>query len=219
MRKIKTSLIFNFLIFVLVTFSTIAMLTGFQFMSGVRIFLENSYLAFKYFTVDSNVFAGIASLILGVYELLLIKKKITKIPTAIYVLKFAASVSLTLTMMVTACFLAPTAKTGYFSLFMDSNLFFHFITPVLCIISFIFFENGENISFKHTFTAISPMGIYAVYYLGEILIHLENGVVAKGTDWYGFLVLGFNTIYFVLPLILIITYIFSLVTWFFYKKK
>ena len=56
------------------------------------------------------------------------------------------------------------SKTTYFAYFMNSNLFMHLITPLLCIISFIFFEPAK-LSFVESFTGICPMILYAFYYI------------------------------------------------------
>lgn len=218
MQKIKISFIFNLVIFFLVAFSTIVMITGFSFMGGNKIFAPSNYTAFKYFTVDSNVLSGIISLIFAIYEILFFTGKIEELPSFLYRFKLIGNVGVTLTMVTTVCFLAPTAETGFFSLFLDSNLFFHLIIPLLCIISFIFFETESSISFKYTFAGLIPMIIYGAVYIANILIHLENGKPSSAYDWYGFLRGGLNTIWFVVPVVLLFTYFFSFVMWFFNKK-
>lgn len=212
-KKIFISLCFNLLIFALVTFATVCMLFKFTFMPEAVIYTASSWIAFKFFTVDSNVYAGIISLIIAVYQILYLKNKISSIPSVLWILKFSASVSLTLTFMTTVCFLGPTNEHGFFSLFTNSNLFYHCIVPVLYFISFVFYENQEKLSFKHTFTATLPMVIYCIYYTAVIIIKLEDGKVAEGSDWYHFLANGFNTIYIIIPLMLGITYVFSVITW------
>lgn len=218
MKKIKVSLFFNILIFGLVTFSTVITLTGFSFMGGDKIFGPTDYTSFKYFTVDSNVLSGIISLIFAIYEILYLAKKIKTIPSFLYKLKLIGNVGVTLTMITVLFFLAPTEKAGFFSLFLDSNLFFHLIIPLLCIISFIFFETESSISFKYTFAGLIPMIIYGAVYIANILIHLENGKPSSAYDWYGFLRGGLNTIWFVVPVVLLFTYLFSFVMWFFNKN-
>ncbi len=219
MKKIKTSVILNLLISGLVLFSTITMVAGISFMGGNKIFASTNLTAFKYFTVDSNILSGIISLIFAIYEVFFLQNKIKSIPTFVYILKLIGNVGVTLTMITTVFFLAPTAETGFFSLFLDSNLFFHFIIPMLCIISFIFFESTDLINFKYTFAGLIPMFIYGTIYTINILTHLENGKTSATYDWYGFLRGGFDTIWFVYPAILIITYCFSFVMWKLNRKK
>ena len=65
------SIILNSLIFVLVAFATLCMIFGFNFMSRseeVRAFTAANLSAFKYYTVDSNVFGGVIALIYICFE-------------------------------------------------------------------------------------------------------------------------------------------------------
>ncbi len=237
-KQQKAAFVFNLLIVIFTLFATISTIIGFEFMGDVKILTATNFHAFKYFTVDSNVFAGIISFIYIIFAVKISKGKIQKFPKALLFLKLAATTGVTLTMMVTAFFLAPGGKS-YFSYFVNSNFFMHFFTPVLCIISFIFFEFGygenskaneeilqsgknavqnEQISFLQTLTGIIPMLIYAVFYITNILLHLENGKVSHTYDWYGFLKAGLQTMWIVMPLILLITWLFSFLLWLANKK-
>lgn len=215
--KQKTSFIINLLIFVFTLFATITMIIGFEFMGEVKILSSTNFHAFKYFTVDSNVFAGIVSLIYLIYLIKLAKGKISEIPLFLKYLKLAATAGVTLTMMVTVFYLAPSSTTTYFAYFVNSNFFMHFLTPVLCIVTFIFLEPAE-FSFKETFIGVIPMIVYAMFYIPNILLHLENGNPTRTYDWYGFLDGGLQTIWFVIPLIMTITWLFSLGLWALNKK-
>lgn len=216
-KRQKVSFVLNCLIFLITVFATVSMIIGFEFMGEIKVLSSASFKAFKYFTVDSNVFAGIVALVYMIYLILLSKGKIKVMPKWLSYLKLAAATGVTLTMMVTVFFLAPKSTTTYFAYFMNSNLFMHLITPLLCIISFIFFEPAQ-LSFIESFTGTCPMILYAIYYIPNILLHLDNGKVSTNYDWYGFLFAGLNTIWFVIPLILLITWIFALCLWFVNKK-
>lgn len=211
-KKQKISFVLNCLIFVFTVFATVSMIIGFEFMTGTKVLSSTSFKAFKYFTVDSNVFAGLVSLLYMIYLCLLQKGKIQKLPKYLNYLKLAATTGVTLTMMVTVFFLAPRTTTTYFAYFMNSNLFMHLITPLLCIITFAFFEPAE-FTFKDSLSGTIPMILYAFYYIPNILLHLENGKVLPEYDWYGFLFAGLNTIWIVIPLILLITWLFAICLW------
>lgn len=217
-KKEKTALILNIFIFVFTVFATVSLIIGFHFMENIDVLSSPSFKSFKYFTVDSNVFAGIISLVYVIYKLLPAGKNSKKIPTALYILKIAATTGVTLTMMVTVFFLAPRSTTTYFNYFKNSNLFMHLLTPLLCIISFIFFEPAEKTNFPLSFTGIIPMFLYALFYVPNILVHLDNGKVLDDYDWYGFLFAGLNTIWFVIPLLFIVTWLFSFGLWALNKK-
>lgn len=211
-KKEKASFILNLLIFIFTLFATISMIIGFYFMGDIKVLSSRNFYAFKYFTVDSNVLAGLVSLAYIILQILQSKNKIKKIPECMHLLQLAATTGVTLTMMVTVFFLAPQSTTTYFDYFMNSNLFMHLLTPLLCIISFVFFEKTE-ISFAKTPLGLIPMILYAFYYIPNILLHLDNGKVLPAYDWYGFLVGGLGTIWFVIPLILLITYAFAVGLW------
>lgn len=213
MKKIKLDIVLNLLIFGLVVMSTVFMLTGFYFMGEERQLSAERIEAFKFFTVDSNVIMGVMALVFARYEILLIRKKINIIPNIIYGLKLATTVSVVLTFLVTAFFLAPIVEDGYFSLFKNSNLFFHLIIPILSFLSFICFEKNEKLEFKYTFVGIIPMILYAIFYTINILMHLENGKVSVKYDWYWFLQGNINAIVFVIPIMFVVTYCISFVIW------
>ena len=140
-------------------------------------------------------------------------------PCWLYILKLAATDAVAFTMIITVFYLAPTSKHGYFSLFMNSNLFMHFITPMLCIISFVCFEHVEKPSFKLSFAGIIPMALYAAFYTPNVLLHLDNGKVNPEYDWYGFLAFGLNTIWIVIPVLVFIAWLLSLGLWALNRKN
>ena len=216
-RKQKISFVLNFLIFLFTVFATVSMMIGFNFMSGEKVLSSTSFQAFKYFTVDSNVIAGFVSLVYMIYLCLLAKGKIKEMPKFMSYLKLASTTGVTLTMMVTICFLAPRSTTTYFAYFMNSNFFMHFLTPLLCIITFAFFE-PVKLSFKQSCYGTCFMILYAIFYIPNILLHLDNGKVLPEYDWYGFLFGGLNTIWFVIPLLWLITWLFSICLWYVNKK-
>ena len=214
----KISIILNSLIFVFTLFATISMVIGFKFMGQFEVLSSRNFKSFRYFTVDSNVFAGLISLAYVIYKCTAKGKAHDTLPRAFYMLKLAATTGVTLTMMVTVFYLAPTSNGQFLRYFMNSNFFMHLITPLLCIISFIFFEPAESAKLSSTIPGILPMLLYSFYYTPNILIHLDNGKVVPEYDWYHFLAGGLNTIWFVIPVLYISTWIFSLGLWAANKK-
>ena len=67
--RLRASLIFNLLIFALALAATLMMFTGFDLMGKNLTLTATRLEAFKFFTVDSNVFAGIASLLIAICEI------------------------------------------------------------------------------------------------------------------------------------------------------
>ncbi|MBQ6497965.1 MAG: hypothetical protein IJI58_04560 [Bacilli bacterium] len=220
MKNIKISLVLNVIIVLLVVFASFCMFTGFRFMSGSEIVLEsNSLEMLKYFTVDSNLFIGIVALIFSYYEFVLLKKEIKKIPRVMYILKLMATTGVALTFLITFTYLAYIIDGGVKVLIMNSNLFFHLIIPVLSIITFMLFEKNKVLSFKDSFYGLMPMFVYAIFYLGNILIHMENGKVEPIYDWYWFVQNGVWTIIIVMPIMTLLTYGISFILWKTNKEK
>ena len=206
---IKKGFLLNICIVLLEIFAIAWMMSGLS--SGVLSAAKLSTL--KYFTVDSNILMGFTAFIAAIeqYQVLSGKKKTVSSPA--YILKLAGTVGVTLTMLVTIFFLGPTIDSGFFSLFDKSNFFLHLVNPVLSIIVFLCFEKSSKIPFKHTFTAILPLVIYAAYYVGQIFSHISTGVISKKYDWYGFFLFGAKSAFIVLPILIIITWLISFLLW------
>lgn len=213
-NRLKISILLNIIIVVFTIFASIVMFTGFKFMHGAEPVLESTkFGAFRFFTVDSNAFMGIVSLAFMIEEIKLLKGINKSINKKMYILKLMATTAVTITFLTVFLYLGPISKDGIPSMIQNSNLFFHLIIPVLSIITFVFFEKTNTISFKNTLFGIIPTLIYELYYLINILIHMENGKVSPLYDWYWFLQNGIWTAIIVAPFMLIVSYLVSIVLW------
>ena len=211
-KRVKMSLYINIMITILTIIATIIMITGFKFMTGVEPVLESTKIGvFKYFTVDSNLFAGIISFIFILNEISIIKGEKKEISDKLYILKLMATTAVSLTFIVVFVYLGNIAENGLISLLLNSNLFFHLIIPILNIIDFIFYIKKENITYKYAFYGLIPTLLYAVFYTTNVIIHIENGRVSPKYDWYWFVQNGLWTMVIVAPTILLITYIISVI--------
>ena len=218
--RYKLSLFYNCLIFLLTVVSTIIMFTGFKFMHGIEPVLETTKLGvFKYFTVDSNIFAGIISILFIFINNNLLKGKIEIVPKKQYILKLMATVGVTLTFVVVFLYLGPISKDGVSSLLQNSNLFFHLVIPLLNIIDFVFFIKIYDVKYKYAFYGLIPMLLYACFYSINIFIHIENGIVSTKYDWYWFVQNGLWTMIIVFPVIILLTYLLSLILIILNKKN
>lgn len=211
MSNQKKASYINFLIFLLVVIATIWMLTS---ISGPL--SDNSPRMLKFFTVDSNILMGIIALIVGLNERL--KNEISK---SMYILKLVGTSSVALTMLVTVFYLTPTTASiyGLFGMYHKSNFLYHLVVPILSILVFILYERTNKIKLKEIFWGLVPISIYSIYYVYETLTHINNGVIQKGYDWYGFFIFGMRSVVIVLPIILIISYIINYVLWKKNKRK
>lgn len=215
-RKMKRkSLILNILITLLTIFASIIMFTGIKITHGAEPLLEISKIEmFKFFTVDSNIFIGIISLLFAIKEI-----KNEEITKNMYRLKLMSTTAVTLTFIIVFTYLGPISKDGIKSMLQNSNLFFHLIIPVLSIINLTLFEKTDKLKRKDTLYGIIPTVIYALFYLTNILIHVENGKVSPIYDWYWFVQGGLKTAIIVAPTIILITYIISLILWKINRKE
>ena len=220
MKRIKIALVLNIIIFLLTIIASVIMFTGFKFMSGSEIVLESTKLGmFSFFTVDSNLFMGMIALVSAWYEYQLLTKKKKEIPRLIYLLKLMATTGVTLTFVIVFTYLSYIADGGFYVMIMNSNLFFHLIIPVLSIITFMFFEKNNKLKLKDTLYGLVPTSVYAVYYLINVLVHMENGKVSSKYDWYWFVQNGIWTVVIVIPIVFGLTYLISLILWKVNKEK
>ena len=217
-KKIKISLVLNIVTVLFTVFASIIMFTGFKFMEG-DIVLESTKLGMlKFFTVDSNMFIGMVSFVFAIYEIKLIKGKISDIPTKVYILKLMATVGVSVTFLTVFCYLGPISKGGIPSMIKNSNLFFHLLIPVISMTNFAFFEKTNKLKFRYTLYGIIPSVIYSIFYLINVLIHIENGKVSPIYDWYWFVQGGLWQMAIVIPFMYGTTYLISLILWRLNKK-
>jgi len=213
MKKLNISLYINILITILTIISMIIMFTGYKFMDEPELILESSHIGmFKFFTVDSNLLMGITSFIYAYY--LLHHKNINY---KLSLLKLLSTTAVSLTFIVVFVYLGPISPYGIKAMLLNSNLFFHLIIPVLSIISFIFFEE-HKLKIKDALYGIIPTLIYSIYYLLNVLFHMEKGVVDPKYDWYWFAQNGTLGIIIVIVVIYLFSYILSLILYLFNKK-
>ena len=219
-KSVKIPLVLNIIIFIFVLFASIMMFTGLKLIHKYDIVLESTRLGMlKFFTVQSNLFMGIISLIFIIDEINILKGNKKEISFIKYILKLMSTSAVGLTFFVVFTYLGSITKYGIISLLMNSNLFFHLIIPVLSIITFIFFERTDKIKFKHTLYGIVPTFIYGIYYTTNVLIHTENGMVSPKYDWYWFVQGGIWTALIVVPVIFFISYLISLGLWAINRNK
>ena len=139
----------------------------------------------KFFTVQSNVLAGVTALLYIIF-LLSERKTQKKIPLVIHVLRYIATIDLIITFLVVALFLGFIVDEGYFSMYTNANFFFHFAVPVLNLISFVWFEDTPKFKLIHTLYGMLHLALYSVFYLIVAVSHFKNGAVDIYYDWYAF---------------------------------
>lgn len=159
MNKRKISLSLNIIIIIL------------ELIGFLLTIKENGRLGIEYYTEDSNILALISSSIFVIY--ILFNKKI---PKYLKLLKYTSTICLTVTFLVVIFILAPMYNFNYgFLLFHNELLFHHLLCPIICIISFIFFDGMQEYRIIDNILVTSVTLLY-----GLILIILNIKKVVDG---------------------------------------
>ena len=145
----------------------------------------------RYFTVLSNLFQGIVSLIY------FCGRKISR-------WKYASTTAIAFTFFIALLFLAPVR--GLHSVYSGANFFSHLVVPVLAIVDFLIFDREGTFTLRDSLIAVIPMLAYSLFYMGNILI---NGL--EGNDWYGFARKGIPAAAAVLAVLTAVNWIIALV--------
>ena len=166
-------------------------------------------LSFSYFTTLSNVFISIMLFIFLVNDICsLVTKKERKLNNTLYIVKFLATISITLTFFVFLTILAPTIDGGIINAYLGNgagSLFVHFVTPVLAIVDFLFFDSDYESKKSHSLYAIVPPLAYVLFVVCASSLGVRWGTMAAPynflnfkapTGWFGFdlSLLGWETL-------------------------
>ncbi len=127
--------------------------------------------AFRFFTVQSNVFCGAAALLMCLF------------PGQgwSWTLKYVATAAVSVTMLTVFLFLGPT-QGGYAALLRGSDFFMHLTTPLLAIISFCVYER-RGMGFGTALLGMLPVALYGVWYCYKVVFAPEE---KRWNDFYGF---------------------------------
>lgn len=125
----------------------------------------------RYFTVLSNVFEGVASL------LLVISLRRGGVSHGVFAAKYLAAVTVAVTFFVVALFFGPWI--GYAPLYRSANFWFHLVIPLTAMLEFVFWDRFDIISRREVFLAPLPALVYGVVYAAALIF-------LGGEDFYGF---------------------------------
>ncbi|MBQ6053288.1 MAG: hypothetical protein IJL30_08410 [Clostridia bacterium] len=181
MRK-KLTVIFDIIIVVFVFFALILMMTA----PSEDSLSSKGFGAFKYYTVQSNVFCALSSLAALLYSLI---KRNGKIPDALYIFQLTGTTVVTVTFLVVIGFLGPVYGYGY--MYLRANLFFHLIVPIMSMIKMLLLKPERKYPFSVTLWGILPTFLYGAVY-SVINAVGWTGKSDPATDIYGFLFWGWG---------------------------
>ena len=159
MKKKNISLILNSLIVIL------------EIIGFMLLYRSGRGVEFQYYTEDSNILGLISSLL---FIMFIISKK--RIPRWLSLLKYISAICLALTFFVVIFILIPMADFNFsFYLFEGSMLFQHLLCPILVIITFVFFDDLDDFTFKDNMLGLCFTFIYTI-----VLVILNICDVVKG---------------------------------------
>ncbi len=137
---------------------------------------------FCMFTVNSNIFEGIAMLMALPYTIDGLRKGHYHLPNWCVNLMYSSTTAVALTFLVSLFILAPFK--GFRLIFSGSRFFLHAVCPILAILTFIFFICDHFVTIKEIAWAIIPVVLYGlVYFVMVVVIGEERG---GWNDFYGF---------------------------------
>ena len=155
--------------------------------------LDNGWESFLFFTTDANILTAVASVIVAVFDVRILRGKATAIPKFAELLKYIGVVSLMLTFATVALFLIPVYGVSYE--LGGTNFHMHLAAPMMSLFSFLLCEKRFKISLKESLLGLLPTAVYAtVYYVMVVAIGAENGgwidfyTFNQGGRWFSVLV-------------------------------
>ncbi len=162
------SLLCNAATVILVAYSVLC----FYFGGGVGNMTGAGAHIFVYYTTDSNILAALLCLPMLACNIRALCGH-DEVPLWVNICKWVGTVCIMLTFMVVMCFLG--VLMGYRAMLSGVNLFLHLICPLLCLVSFLFFERGTLPKRELCWTLL-PTVIYGIFYFVQVVvIGAENG--------------------------------------------
>ncbi len=157
----------------------------------------------QYFTVDSNLLMGASALACAFHEW---RGMAEGLPLWLRNLRLAATTSVMLTFWVVILFLCPL--WGFASMYRGANLPFHLLVPLAAIATFWSRRMARPLRPASSLWGVVPMLVYGAYYAGRVL------AAGPEADFYGFLYLTGGSIGLALLLMIAVTFVLSVATWF-----
>ena len=136
------------------------------------------------FTGLSNIFIGLVCLGCAIYRLV---KKEMVLPKILFMIKIIALADITITFLTTALYLAPSIGSIWWRLYINNNIFNHFLTPLVAIVTFILLQEYVETDWKDCFFSLVPLAMYGIFYIINVYTHLTpEGETSLTYDIYGF---------------------------------
>ena len=128
----------------------------------------------RFFTIQSNLFCAAACLTVAVFRLA------GTVPGAVLYLKYAGTVSVTLTMLTVLIYLGPLY--GYRPMFAGPDLWLHLLCPVMALLSFLLWDKPA-MPVSCILQGVLPILAYGALYLWKTVL---APAASRWEDFYGF---------------------------------
>lgn len=133
------------------------------------------HLVLRYYTTLSNIFSGVAALAVFLFRLT------GEVPQAVLLLKYSATVTVTVTFLTCMFFLGPFV-TGFKVLLTGTELFMHLICPLLALFSYFAWDK-PSAPLASVLLGMLPMILYGFLYLNKAVLSPEE---KRWPDFYAF---------------------------------
>lgn len=131
---------------------------------------------FQYFTIDANTLTAFGAAMMIPYAVDGLRKKRFYCPKWAMCFYYCGVVCTTLIMLFAVCVIGFVDKEMAFN---GYNFYLHIICPIMILVSFFVIESYYRISIKMSLISITPVFIYAIVYIYEVII---VGVDAGGWE-------------------------------------
>ena len=152
---------------------------------------ELKFSMFRYYTEDSNIFLLVATALWLFFEGRYLRDGVA-IPDWVRVVKYAATCTTTVTLMVVLTVLAPMEHDYAGLLFSGSMLFVHTLCPLFALWSFLAFEGEPKLHRGDVSFALIPTVLYALVAIVLNVVDVWHGpypflLVHEQPFWLSFL--------------------------------
>ncbi len=216
-KKEKAFLITSLTLNILIILAVISSFIYSFFLTGEMALTAKGLNSLRFYTVISNLLLAILTIPLIVNEIISLKNNILKIPAYASGLRFLGVTGTTITILTVACFISPMEVSNggsYLTMFQGPNFIYHFVVPVLAIISFCVFEANQKLKFKNTPYGLISVLAYMIFYILNVKFHYITSGIDGVYDWYGFLGKdGNRSIWLVALLMLLASYLVCILLW------
>ena len=215
MGKLITQLVIRFALAIIGIVGIVLTVLTSSFMGDI--------VAFRFFTVQSNITIILIELVYAFDALLQLLGKKSISSHALLIIKYLFTVAITITFLVFVFMLAPTLSLDY--LLSYNNFSLHFIVPILALVDFFIFNSDIKLTKVNCLFGTAMPIYYVIYFLIGVPMgrtYIDGDVAPyfflnyQQITWFNFTNQGPGVFYWILILtvgIVGLCYLFYLLMW------